>query len=209
VKKLVLILVFGTVGIITLFGILAWMSWQPLSWYSIPDYTNPETVQLADRAEYRLNEEFHKIRATDDVWRLRIPDEALNAWLSGRLDKWLTHDTEFEIPEEIQGLQVHSTPDGLWVAAMVEIDDSDPRPVAVKLSVLVEDGKGSFKTLAIRFGQIPVPVLILNEVIQEMPDGVTDFEARVPLTDDREVEIKEIDFEDGAVVLTCQTHLPQ
>ena len=185
------------------------MSWQPLSWYSIPDYTNPETVQLADRAEYRLNEEFHKIRPPDDVWRLRIPDEALNAWLSGRLDKWLTHDAEFEIPEEIQGLQVHSTPDGLWVAAMVEIDDSDPRPVAVKLSVLVEDGKGSFKTLAIRFGQIPVPVLILNEVIQEMPDGVTDFEARVPLTDDREVEIKEIDFEDGAVVLTCQTHLPQ
>ena len=185
------------------------MSWQPQSWYSVTDYTNSETAQLANKAEYRLNEEFHKIRPTDEVWRLRLPDDAINSWLSVRLDKWLTHDIEFEIPEEIKGLQVHVTPDGLWVAAMVEIDDSEPRPIAVKLSVLVEDGKGSFKTLAIRFGQIPLPVFILNEVIQEMPEGVTDFEARVPLTDDREVKIKAIDFEDGAVVLTCQTHLPQ
>ena len=31
----------------------------------------------------------------------------------------------------------------------------------------------------------------------------------VPLMDEREVEIHSIDFEDGAIVLTCQTHLPE
>ena len=35
------------------------------------------------------------------------------------------------------------------------------------------------------------------------------FDPIIPLMDDREVEITEIDFEEGAIVITCRTYLPQ
>jgi hypothetical protein len=208
-KKLLIILITGTVVIVAGVGFVAWLSWQPQPWYSPPDYLDSTVAQFADRAEYRLTEELHKIRPSEEVWRLRISDDAMNAWLSGRLEDWLTHDEDIEIPEEIQGLQVHATPEGVWLAAMVEIDASEPRPVAVQLQLWVNNGTGLVEPTAIRFGKVPIPMSLLNKVFEDMNTELGEFEPIISLMDDREVELQAIDFEEGAIVLTCQTHLPQ
>ncbi|MAI67513.1 MAG: hypothetical protein CMJ26_06525 [Phycisphaerae bacterium] len=208
-KKLLIILVSGTVLIFACAGLTFWLSWQPQSWYAPLDYSSQEIKTLADRAEYRLNEEFHKVRPATDVWRLRITDEAMNAWLSGRLEGWLTHDQEVRIPKEIQNPQVHITPSGVWVAAMVEIQDDSPRPVALQLSIQIVDGVATILPVAIRLGKMPIPMSVFEQIVQDTQERAGDIPSIVPLMDDREVQIQEITFEEGALVLTCQTYLPQ
>ena len=208
-KKLLIILVSGTVIILAGIAVAVWLSWQPQQWYAPPDYSRQEIKTLADRAEYRLNEEFHKVRPTDNVWRLRITDEAMNAWLSGRLEGWLTHDQDVELPKEIHNPQVHVTPSGVWVAAMVEIDGDSSRPIALQLWIDVTDGVATVLPVAIRLGKIPIPMAVFKQLIQDAQAKAGEIASIVPLMDDREVQIQSITFEEGALVLTCQTHLPQ
>ena len=154
---------------------ISWLSWQPQSWYMPPDYSQPEVKKLADRAEYRLNEEFHKIRPVDDVWRIRITDEAMNAWLSGRLEGWLTHDRELELPPELHQPQVHVTVEGIWFAAMVDFESDSPRPIALQFWAWIDAGKLFLEPIAIRLGKIPIPVSIFKGAIsglQEKTNGV-------------------------------------
>ena len=188
---------------------VSWLSWQPQSWYAPPDFSKPEVAKLADRAEYRLNEEFHKVRPVEDIWKLRITDEAINAWLAGRLEGWLTHDQDIELPSELHNPQVHTTQSGLWFAAMIELENASPRPLALQLRVWIDGGELFVEPIAIRLGKIPIPVLIFERVISELHEKISGVEAIAPLMDDRVVEIHAIEFEEGAIVLTCQTQLPQ
>ena len=166
-------------------------------------------AKLADRAEYRLNEEFHKVRPVDTIWRVRISDEVMNAWLAGRLEGWLTHDQDIELPTELHNPQVHVDTSGIWVAALVEIDGSAPRPISMQLLVSIEESVAIVKPAAIRLGKIPLPISLFEQFMQDMQKIVEDIEPLVPLTDDREVEIQAIELEDSSLILTCQTHLPQ
>jgi len=208
VKKLLIIFVCGTVLLLSAIGVITWFSWQPLEWYAPPDYSLPEIKKLADRAEYRLNEEFHKVRPSNETWRIRITEEAMNAWLSGRLEGWLTHDQEIELPSEIDKPQVHVTPEGIWFAAMVQIEDNDFRPVAIQLSVDIKNGSATVAPVAIRLGKLPIPLSVFEDVVQDAQSRVDELDPLVPLMDDREVEIQDVAFEEGAIVLTCKTSLP-
>jgi hypothetical protein len=208
-KKLFIILIVSIALFAIAIGIVSWLSWQPQSWYAPPDYSRPEVKKLADRAEYRLNEEFHKIRPVDAVWRIRITDEAMNAWLSGRLEGWLTHDRDVTMPPELHGPQVHITVDGIWVAAMIDFDNESTRPIALRLWSWIDEGKLFVEPTALRLGKIPVPISLFNSVISGLQEKTNGVESIAPLIDDREVEIQAISLEDGALVLTCQTLLPQ
>lgn len=192
-----------------LVGVAAWLSWQPQSWYDPPEFTQPEVVKLADRAEHRLNEEFHKVRPVEDVWRLRIGDDAMNSWLVGRLEGWLTHDQHLEMPSEVHQPQVHVTPEGVWIAAMIEIEGNTPRPLAIQLGIWVEDGIVFVEPIAVRLGRIPVPISLFQTVVDTLRQESRGIKAIVPLMDDREVEILDIEFEQNALILTCKTLLPQ
>ena len=207
-KKLLIILCSGTALIGIAIGVLAWLSWQPQSWYFPPDFSNPEVAKLADRAEYRLNEEFHKIRQTDEVWHLRITEDAVNAWLSGRLEGWMTHDQQIEMPQEVHEPQIHLTMDGVWLAANIEIEGNAPRPLAVELWVWIEDGMMFVEPISVRLGRVPVPLSLFESVMTELKEDVRGVDAIAPLLDDREVHILDIELEENAFVLTCQTHLP-
>jgi hypothetical protein len=209
VKKLLVILICGTLVILSIVGVASWLSWQPQSWYVPTSTPSQDVADLAERAEYRLNEEFHKIRPPIEVWKIRITDEIMNAWLATRLDGWLTHDQEVELPPEVHNLQTHTTVDGIWLAAMIEIDESDPRPLAILLNAWIKNGELFTQTEAIRLGKIPIPVSIFESVLSELEKNTVGMAAIAPLMDDREVVIRSIDFEEGAIVLTCQTRLPE
>ena len=185
-----------------------WLSYQPQSWYVESAPPSPKTEQIAERAEYRLNEEFHKIRPTTEIWKVRITDEIMNAWLACRLEDWLTHDQELEIPPEVQNLQTHVSPEGIWVAAMVEIQEEEPRPLAMQLSTVAVDGNIAVTPVAVRLGKIPVPLSMLTGALGEDSNQPYLVSGRTPLMDDREVEILGIHLEEGSLILECKTHLP-
>lgn len=190
-------------------GIVAWLSRQPQSWYAAQNTVTPELEILSQRAEYRLTEEFHKVRPENETWKLRIPDELINAWLATRLEDWLTHEQGLELPPELHNPQVHVSPDGVWFGAMVEIEEDDPRPIAIQLAMHIENGMCIVEPIAIRLGRVPIPVSVFKKAIEETSDEVFAVEAIAPLMDDREVEITTITLEDGALVLACQTRLPK
>ena len=207
-KKVFVILALCLALLVATIAIAAWLSWQPQSWYTPPDASQPEVATLAQRAEYRLNEEFHKIRPVDEIWKIRINDKFMNAWLATRLEGWLTHDQDLEMPPELHNPYVHVTTEGLWIGAMVEIDGDAPRPVAMQIAVNIENRMIRLEPRAIRLGKIPLPVSIFTQAVEEMQEEVFAIEAIAPLMDDREVEIISITLEDGALVLACKTILP-
>ena len=163
--------------------------------------------KLAERAEYRFNEELHKIRPETEIWAIRISDEAMNAWLAGRLEGWLTHDHEIELPPEIHNPQVHGSDEGLWTYAEVEITSGNPRPLGVQWWVWVDEGNLFIEPIAIRLGKVPLPIALFQNIVEELREKVADVEAMIPLLDDRSVSVIHVEFEKGAVVLTCTTRL--
>lgn len=206
-KRLFLSLVIAIAVIAITTGILAWVSLQPPAWYAPPDFTDPEVAKLADRAEYRLNEEFHKIRPEEEVWRVRMNDDVMNAWLSGRLEGWLTHDQEMTLPAEIHEPQVHLTRGGIWTYAQVEISQGSPRPLGIKWWVWVDEDNVLIEPIGVRIGNLPLPMALFETQIQKLREEVTNVRAEIPLLDDRIVEVQHISLENGALVLTCRTTL--
>ncbi len=207
-KKFLIILGSGTALIVALIAIVAWLSLQPQSWYVPLDNLQPEVAKLAERSEYRLNEEFHKVRSVEEVWKIRLNDTFMNAWLATRLEDWLTHDQDFELPPELHNPHIHVTPSGVWIGAMVEIDKEEPRPIAVQIQIQVTNGMLLAEPIALRLGKIPLPISVFLQAIDDGQGEVFAVEAFAPLMDDREVEILSILFEEDALVLECQTRLP-
>ncbi len=206
-KRLFVTLVIA-IGILALtIVLLMWLSFQPPSWYFPPNFADPEVAKLADRGEYRFNEELHKIRPVDEVWRIRLGDEVMNAWLSGRLEGWLTHDQHIEMSPEIHDPQVHVTDAGLWTYANVEITEGPPRPLGIKWWMWVDDGKFHIEPIAIRLGKLPLPISLFDEQIAKLHTDLEGNNAEIPLLDDRIVEVQHIALENGALVLTCTTKL--
>ena len=207
-KRLFIFLVSGIAILTLIVGVVAWLSLQPQSWYNPPDFNEPEIASLADLAERRMNEEFHKVRPADVVWHLRITEDAVNAWLSGRLEGWLTHDQQIEMPKEVHDPQLHVTKEGVWLAANIEIEGNTPRPLAIEFWVWIEDGTMFAEPISVRLGRVPVPLSIFESVMTELKEEMRGIDAITPLMDDREVHILDIELEESAFVLTCQTHLP-
>ena len=207
-KRVFIFLVSGIAILALVVGVVAWLSLQPQSWYNPPDFNEPEIASLADLAERRMNEEFHKVRSADEVWHLRITEDAVNAWLSGRLEGWLTHDQQIEMPKEVHDPQIHVTKEGVWLAANIEIEGNTPRPLAIELWVWIEDGTMFAEPISVRLGRVPVPLSIFESVMTELKEEMRGIDAITPLMDDREVHILEIELEESSFVLTCQTHLP-
>ena len=207
-KRVFIFLVSGIAILALVVGVVAWLSLQPQSWYNPPDFNEPEIASLADLAERRMNEEFHKVRPADEVWHLRITEDAVNAWLSGRLEGWLTHDQQIEMPKEVHDPQIHVTKEGVWLAANIEIEGNTPRPLAIEFWVWIEEGTMFAEPISVRLGRVPVPLSIFESVMTELKEEMRGIDAITPLMDDREVHIIEIELEESAFVLTCQTHLP-
>lgn len=192
-----------------IFGLVVWLSLQPQSWYAPPNFDEPKIAELADLAERRMNEEFHKVRSIDEVWHLRITEEAVNAWLSGRLEGWLTHDQYIEMPQEVQAPQIHITKEGIWLAANILTDiETKPQPLAIKLQIRIESGILFADPISVRLGRVPIPIAFFQSVITELQEDLRGVRAIAPLIDDREVHILEIELEENAFVLTCQTRFP-
>jgi len=207
-KRLFIFLACGIVILVGIVGVVSWLSWQPQSWYDPPDFESPEIATLADRAEHRMNVEFHKVRPADEVWRLRIKENAVNAWLSRRLEGWLTHDQQIEMPKGVHDPQIHITREGVWLAANIEIEGNAPRPLAIELWIWIDEGMVFAEPISVRLGRVPIPLSFFESAIGEMKKEMQGVEAIAQLKDHREVHILGLELEENAIILTCQTRLP-
>ena len=207
-KRLFIFLACGIVILVGIVGVVSWLSWQPQSWYDPADFESPEIATLADRAEHRMNVEFHKVRPADEVWRLRIKENAVNAWLSRRLEGWLTHDQQIEMPKEVHDPQIHITREGVWLAANIEIEGNAPRPLAIELWIWIDEGMVFAEPISVRLGRVPIPLSFFESAIGEMKKEMQGVEAIAQLKDHREVHILGLELEENAIILTCQTRLP-
>lgn len=173
---------------------------------------------MGETAEYRLVEEFQKIRPADAVWRLRIPEDAINAWLATRLPRWLKGQGG-SWPTGVGTPQVHITTSGLHIsmphpALGGRIGTLRVRPAVIDNQIQCAVSAG--------VGRLPIAIPatgmnLSNGDASDPTDPLHDLEqllqgdrvaALIPLVDRRIVTIHDIDLQDGSVVIAATTSLP-
>ncbi len=205
----------GAAALLVLTIIAWWLAGLTPHWYAPPALNDEAAQVLGETAEYRLVEEFQKIRPTGEVWRLRIPTNAINAWLATRLPAWLEGRGQ-TWPNDLGTPQIHIHAGRITLAApAAALGDRtgrlvvQPRVEDDLLQCAVSAGLGRWP--------IAVPARLLT---QHLPTAVTGdgalasltslasgnpIAARIPLVDGRSVDIRDIRIEPGAVVVTAIT----
>ena len=205
-------------GVIFAFVVGLVLSFMTPSWYAPPSPDDEQSVALAQSAEFRLVEELQKIREPGVPWKLRIPDEAVNAWLAIRLESWLGHDDRPSWPEFMTAPQLHTTPVGIYVA--VGVNDSI---LGLRVMPAIVDDRITFQLLGGLLGRLPLPSppsSLMTSLQESATEGDEAAEmavaylyegeglpARVELVDGRLVEFGDVVLEAGAMVLTARTLL--
>ncbi len=202
---------FITLSILVLLSIIGvtiffWLLSSPMSWYS-NTHANIKSEEVAEQAEFRLIEEFHKIRPKEGLWKLRIQDAAVNAWLTHRFEDWLTHGDSMALPEGLSSPLVRTTPAGVWVGVMGKYPEGE-QPVAIECKAVIEGGKVVLTPMHLRLGKLPLPLSFLESIIDDQETVSLELNPQIELTDERVVTIQALNLEDGAIILTCKTALP-
>jgi len=205
-------------GVIFAFVVGLVLSFMTPSWYAPPSPEDEQSVALAQSAEFRLVEELQKIREPGVPWKLRIPDQAVNAWLAIRLEAWLSHDDRPSWPDFMTAPQLHTTPVGIYVA--VGVSDSI---LGLRVMPAIVDDRITFQLLGGLLGRLPLPSppsSLMTSLQESATDGDEAAEmavaylyegeglpARIELVDGRVVEFDDVVLEAGAMVLTARTVL--
>ncbi len=220
----------AVVVVLVIAGVLGlWrLTWQAPTWWAEPDSDHEQTIVLADRVEYRLAEEAHKIRPDDGRWWLRIKDEQVNAWLAIRLRAWLTHTHGLAWPAGLGTPQVHFTDGAINVGLDFE-DDGRRRYLVAALAPSLVDGRlavvldgvalgrlripgGSVRTLLDRYQSVAPAGFLDDPSVRRVVDLLVDakrIDPTITLADDRRVRIVDLIVGDGELILLCETKLAE
>ena len=205
-------------GVLFAFLVGLVLSLMTPGWYAPPTVQNAAAVELAQAAEFRLVEEFQKIREPGVPWKLRVPDEALNAWLAIRLEAWLAHDDRPAWPEFMSAPQIHTTTVGVYVAV-----GFNTSIVGLRIEPIIEDDSLQLIMRGGLLGRLPLPSppATLLDRLQEAAGAGDEAAAlatahlldgqgvatTLKLVDGRTVHIDEVVLDDGAMILTARTML--
>lgn len=196
----------------------------PPEWYRPPDPTDPQVAELADRVEFRLLEEFQKIREDPEPWRLRVREKHINIWLASRLRDWIDHQGNLHWPENFDMPQVRFEPDGISLA--ISIDGIGPAKVVVtRLRPRFEAEELYISIDQFSVGRLDLPgepLLHITKLVNQFADDVTGAdplaqllfrmlrgEERIDpvldLADSRRVRLTDLQLDDGSIVITART----
>ncbi len=205
-------------------GAVAWrMSWMAPSWWVSPVPDDAQAAALADRVEFRLTEEAHKIRE-DPVFRLRITQEQVNAWLATRLPDWVAHRSGAPWPPQL-GLPQVRLGKGTASVGIDVMTESGRRVVVADFRPRIRGGRLEFPIASVGVGRVRIPgasaaalvdrlrgplsaELADDEVMDALSEalrGERHLDPVLRLSDGRTVELLEVSCEDGAIVLRCRT----
>jgi hypothetical protein len=191
------------------------------SWYTPPAADDAVAADLAQQAEFGLVENLQKIREPGEPWRLRISDEAVNAWLGIRMAKWLAHEGHPPWPEYLGIPQVHTTPSGIIVAIALTSDSGVGRVLGLQVAPEIGEESMHLSIVGGLLGRLPIPSppgSLLEMVRNAATDGDeasavavdylidgADFPSVVELVDGRIVQFDDVQLENGAFILVART----
>jgi hypothetical protein len=181
-------------------------------------------AELAERTEYGLVEAFHKIRADDEPWTVRLGETHVNSWLASRLPAWAEHDETTEWPEELRGPQVRLDEGGIDLAVEIDYEGTARVLVARLTPRLTEEGL-QLVVDSVGVGRLGVPGPVAGKVVELLdrlaPGGVVDartaqefvgvltggapLDAHIELSDGRRVQLMDMLLTDGAIEFTNRT----
>ncbi len=209
-------------------GITAWrLTWVKPAWWPEDVAANEQTEMLADRVEYRIAEEVHKVRPDADPWKLRIKDDQVNAWLTSRLPEWLEHSENIDWPSQLGTPRVRFGEGSVTVG--LSFDDNGRRRYAVaEFDPQIIDGRVSLALNGVSLGRLWVPGASIQSLIEHyrdvVPEGFLEdpavrrivdllvkeqrFEPSFDLTDGRKVSLIDVVSGDGEMIIECETTRP-
>tara|TARA_Y100001933_G_C18971811_1_gene552887 strand:+ start:554 stop:1321 length:768 start_codon:yes stop_codon:yes gene_type:complete len=208
-------------SVVVVVAVLWFMTMLSPPWYAPPEADDASASDTAQQAEFALVENLQKIRESGASWKLRISDEAVNAWLAIRLVKWLAHEGHPPWPEYLGLPQVHTTPSGMVIAIELVPDNGARRVLGLQLAPAITDQTMHLDIVGGLIGRLPVPSppgSLLELVREAASDGDeasilavdylidgADFPSEVELVDGRIVRLDAITLEEGAFVLEART----
>jgi len=195
-----------------------WLAGLTPAWYHPADPHDAAATQLGETAEYRLVEELQRIRPAETIWRLRVPEDAVNAWLATRLPQWLSGQG-VQWPEDLAPPHIHITSAGIEVA--ISNDDLGSRIGRFRVRPVIRGDQITLESPTLRIGRcpLPLPMMWIQPSLQESLSKADDLrflttmlqgdavDAAVPLVDRRQVHIHTITLEPGACVIHASTSL--
>ncbi len=206
-------------------GVTAWrLTWLEPAWWPEDVAVNEQTDALADRVEYRLAEEAHKVRPDTAPWRLRVREDHVNAWLTSRLPQWLAHSENVEWPSSLGTPRVRFVQGGVSIGLAFD-DHGRRRYVVADLEPQILDGRLSLTLNGVSLGRLWVPGGSVQSLIERyrdvVPEGFIDdpavrrvidmlaneqrFEPSFDLTDGRQVRLVDLVAGDGEMIIECET----
>ena len=204
-------------AIIVVVVVLWVMTMMRPAWYAPPAEDDATAADMAQQAEFALVENMQKIRETDTTWKLRISDEAVNAWLAIRMLKWLAHEGHPPWPEYLGLPQIHTTPSGMIVAIELVPENGASRVLGLQVAPEIDGETMHLSIVGGLIGRLPVPSppsSLLELVRAEATDGDeasalavnylidgADFPSVAELVDGRLVHFDGVTLEQGAFVL--------
>jgi len=209
-------------------ALVVYMLWQrtlarPV-WWNPPDPSDPLVQEVAERVEYQLVEQAQLVRPADESWGVRVQESQVNAWLAGRLPKWLAHHDRREWSETVRLVQVRFEDGAAIIGA--EVDHGlQKRVLSIRIVPALEDGRLTFVADAVSVGALSIGTAPIDRAMEELEHvmdravlddpgvqqvvetlrGERSWPATFELADGRWVEVLEFTIERGAVRASCKT----
>ncbi len=191
----------------------------PQTWFDPESDDDPARSRLGEQVEFRLVEELQKIRPAGESWRLRITDEAINAWLATRLRPWMNHQ-DASWPEGLSSPQIHFARGGIDVGISIN-GVAGGFPLIFGFQPTLDEGGFRLRPGWVRIGLLPIPFARmaldshLENLIPRLEGPVSDLmstlldeaalEAVIPLVDGRSVEISGFRLDSGSMIFQAIT----
>lgn len=221
VKRLLAVLcVLVLVGIAALWGLTR----MTPHWYEPPNPTDEKVLELADRVEFRLLEEFQKIRPDPEPWKLRVRENQLNAWLATKLQDWIAHKENLIWPEDLDMPQIRFEPDGISLAVAVE-SLGPSKIIVTRMMPRFEGGELLVTVNRFSLGRLNIPGKPVERIAGLIDEYASSAEIDDPvaflflrmlrgdehidpvlnLADSRRVRLTNLELENGSIILTAKT----
>ena len=189
-------------------------------WYVPPDPRDANVASLAETAEYRLVEEYRKIRPEAERWTIRVREDQVNAWLAARMPEWIANRQEVDWPVELGVPQVRMTEAGIDVAVPAELDGGS-HVLVMRLVPEIRDGQLRMGLERAGVGRANVgrgPAEMIAEAIapfledeadqiaiMDVLSGRVGIQPIIDLGDSRLVEVVSVVLGDGVMEVTNRT----
>jgi hypothetical protein len=146
------------------------LTWMAPAWWAPADPDDAQTSALAERVEYRVIEEAHKVRAEPDPWWIEIEQDHVNAWLAARLPEWVAHSYGARWPARVGSPQVSLDRDAVRVGVDIETE-AGTRYVVAHLSPEIVDGALALSLEGISVGRVWLPGSSTEKILDHLGPG--------------------------------------